>query len=207
MASRFSKATLAVLAALAFSGAAQSAAAQSWAVTPWVGYYLPTADIIGTDVVADEVSQQSALAFGGRVSRMFNSNWGAEFSLGYAASGIEDSDDEVDGNLMLFSLRAMYMFPTSGRMNIYGAFGLGYITRGGDAWDAGAGFDVDGKNDIAGNIALGVMFPVSEIMKLRIELEDYLYSAKFESGGIESDGQFQNDLMISAGLHIPFGGE
>ncbi len=205
MASRISKVLSLVLALLAVTGTARTAAAQSWAITPFIGYFLPTADIIGDDVVSDPISQQSTVMFGGRVARMFNANWGAEFSLGYAGSGVEDSDVEIDGSLMYFSGRALYLFPSSGRTNLYGAAGVGYITRGGDAWDTD-GIDVDGKNDLALNLAFGVMFPVGEMMKLRLEIEDFLYSAKFESGGFESDGQFQNDLMLSAGLHIPFGG-
>src|SRR5690606_20324470 len=88
MVSRISKAALVVLAALVFSGAAQSVSAQSWAVTPYLGYFLPTGSVFGEDDFGEDVSQQSAVMFGGRLARMFNSSWGAEFSVGYASSGL-----------------------------------------------------------------------------------------------------------------------
>jgi hypothetical protein len=205
MASRISKALFLSVVLLAGLGAVNSASAQSWAVTPYLGYFLPTGSVLGEDDFGEDVSQQSTLMFGGRLARMFNSSWGAEFSIGYAGSGLEgeDSGIEEDGNLMMFSLRALYMFPGTGKARLYGAAGLGYVTRGGDIWDD---FDVDGKNDIAGNLAFGVMFPLSPMLNLRFELEDYLYSAKFEDGSFESESKFQNDLVLSAGVHIPFGG-
>jgi hypothetical protein len=202
MVSRISKAALVVLAALVFSGAAQSVSAQSWAVTPFIGYYAPLSTIIGEEDIGADISHEKTIAFGGRLTRMLNSSWGVEASIGYSSSGLEDDDgDSVDGNVLAGSLRAIYMFPTSGTMNVYGAFGLGYVKHGGDFLD-----DIDGTSDIGGNLAVGAMFPVGGMMKIRVEVEDFLYSAKFDDGGIETEGKFQNDLYLTAGLYIPFGG-
>src|SRR5512145_943335 len=68
MVSRFGKALALGLAALAFS--AGQARAQSWAVTAYLGYYFPLGDVLSEEDVGENVSQQSTVAFGGRISRM-----------------------------------------------------------------------------------------------------------------------------------------
>ena len=206
MVSRFGKAFALALALLALGGAGREATAQSWAVTAYLGYYFPLGDVFSEEDVGENVAQQSTVAFGGRLSRMFSGNHlGVEFSLGYAGSGLEgeDSGIEVDGSVTMYSLRLLYFFGSSTNLRLYAAGGLGYVTRGGDAFE-----DIEGTGDVGGNLALGLLFPLGDTFDLRIELEDYLSSAGFEDDdGDESDSQFQNDFLLSAGLHIPFGGD
>lgn len=204
MVSRFGKALALGLAALAFS--AGQARAQSWAVTAYLGYYFPAGDVFTDEFATENISQQSTVAFGGRVSRMFSGNHlGVEFSIGYAGSGVEgdESGEELDGSLTMTSLRLLYFFGSSSNLRLYAAGGLGYVTRGGDAWE-----DIEGTGDIGGNLALGLLFPLGETLDLRVELEDYISSAAFDVGGGfgESDSELQNDFLLSAGIHIPFGG-
>jgi hypothetical protein len=204
MVSRFGKTFALALALIALAGGARDAAAQSWAVTAYLGYYYPLGDVLSEADVGENVSQQSTVAFGGRIARMFSANkLGVEFSLGYAGSGLEgeDSGIEIDGSLTMWSLRLIYMLGAGGNLRPYLAGGLGYVTRGGDAWE-----DIDGTGDIGGNLAVGLLFPLGETLNLRVELEDYLSSAGFESGGVESESEFQNDFLLSVGIHIPFGG-
>ena len=63
---------------------------------------------------------------------------------------------------------------------------------------------VDGTSDIGANLFLAYLFPMGERMKVRIEIEDYISSAGFEVGTFETDGQLQNDLVLSGGVMIPF---
>ncbi len=53
-----------------------------------------------------------------------------------------------------------------------------------------------------------VAFPVGSSLKLSVDVEDYLFAAKFrEAGtGVETASRFQNDLLLSVGLAIPLGG-
>ena len=135
------------------------------------------------------------MAFGGRLLRMFNAAWGAEFSVGYAGSGVEDSDDEEDASITMFSARLVRQFSPT----FMGGGGLAYVTRGGTFWE-----DIDGTSDIGANLFLAYLFPMGERMKVRIEIEDYISSAGFEVGTFETDGQLQNDLVLSGGVMIPF---
>lgn len=204
MVSRFGKAFAVALALVALSGAGREAGAQTWGVTAYLGYYFPLGDVLSADDVGENVSQQSTVAFGGRLSRMFSGDrLGVEFSLGYAGSGLEgeDSGAEIDGSMTMWSLRLLYMLGSAGKLRPYLAGGLGYVTRGGDAWE-----DIDGTGDIGGNLALGLLFPLGEMLDLRVELEDYLSSAGFSEGSFETNSEFQNDFLLSAGIHIPFGG-
>lgn len=207
MKSRSGTALIAASFALALAAIARPAAAQSWGMAAYAGYFLPTGDILAAPDVADPISQQDAMVIGGRVSMIFNGTWGAEFSLGYAGSGVEDSDDQVDGSLMLFSLRALYMFPAGDKLRLYGALGLGHILRQGDAWDEGTGLDEEEKNDYTGTLALGLRYPIGDRLRFRAELEDYLYTAKFDTGLGETEGQFQHDLVLSVGLHLTIGAD
>ena len=206
MVSRFGKGFALALALVALAGAGREAAAQAWGVTAYLGYYFPLADVVSAEdnPLGEAVSQQSTVAFGGRLSRMFSGDHlGVEFSIGYAGSGLEgeDSGNEVDGTMTMWSLRLLYMLGSAGKLRPYLAGGLGYLTRGGDAWE-----DIDSTGDIGGNLALGLLFPLGEMLDLRIELEDYLSSAAFDSALGETDSEFQNDFLLSAGIHIPFGG-
>ena len=204
MVSRFGKAFALALALIALAGAGREATAQTWGVTAYLGYYFPVADVIGEADAGQNISQQSTVAFGGRLSRMFSGDHlGVEFSIGYAGSGLEgeETGEEIDGTVTMWSLRLLYMLGSSGKLRPYLAGGLGYLTRGGDAWE-----DIDGTGDIGGNLALGLLFPLGETLDLRIELEDYISSAGFDTGTFETDSEFQNDFLLSAGIHIPFGG-
>lgn len=69
-------------------------------------------------------------------------------------------------------------------------------------WDG-----ADGTTDFGGVLGIGILLNVSDNIGVRIDAQDYLYSAKFsdEETGEETDSEFQNDLLFSAGLSIGLG--
>jgi hypothetical protein len=90
--------------------------------------------------------------------------------------------------------------------------GLAVISRGGEMWDslATGGLAVDGKTDVGAVIGGGLTLPVGRRLALRIDVEDYIHQAKFtldaQGTRLDTESQFQNDLVLSVGLAIQLGG-
>jgi opacity protein-like surface antigen len=194
---------LAALGALALGARPDAAAAQGFSVTPFVGYYAPLSNVIDEDGL--ELGSQTALTFGGRLGMQTTGPWGFEAALAYTTSGVESGGAEVDGNLMLMSVRALRTIGSLGPSgSLHLGAGLAYVMRGGDAWDALDDGGVEGINDFGGTLGLGARFSLSPMLNLRVDLEDYIYSAKFNDSSTETEGKLQNDLLLSVGLNFGF---
>ena len=55
------------------------------------------------------------------------------------------------------------------------------------------------KTNLGGLFGAGFRFPINQTLGLRLDVEDYVYSAS-----IDGKGKTQNDLITSAGLTIKF---
>ena len=196
MVSRISKAVGMVLVLAAVAGV-QSASAQGVSVTPFIGAYLPVSNV--ADDGGFDVKQKTGIAFGGRLTYMMQGNWGIEGEVAYASSKLEfDGVDGDNGNVIFFGAKAMYFFPSASNFRMHGGFGVGFTSRGGDDWDG-----ADETSTIGGILNLGFTTPLSGMMKLRVDVEDYIGSIAPVDG---LDSKLQNDLLITAGVMIPFGG-
>lgn len=122
-----------------------------------------------------------------------------------AAAEVEQDLAEPDAYVWLASLKGLYRFvpQPGGIFAIHVGGGVALIGRGGDAFE-----EVAGTTDVGGVLNLGATFDVSPQIAIRLDVEDYLYSAKFEDepSGVEiSDSAFQNDLVFTGGLAIRLG--
>ena len=200
---------------------AAPAAAQTWSITPWLGYSFPGGDV-GEFTDGDATltaSQGSGFAFGAMLGYDGTGKVGFDFGLGYLSSDVEaefcvdgagcDSVDE-SGSVLSLNARARYAFSTSETRTIYGAAGLAYLMRGGDAWDEVAlGDEVDGKDDFGVSLALGMRHAIGERMSIVVELEDVLFSGELDADfgtGVESNSNINNHFTLKGGVRIPFGG-
>jgi Outer membrane protein beta-barrel domain len=208
----------AVFAAIVFVLGFQAAPAraQSWSITPWLGYSFPTGDV-GNFSDADEelkISQGSGFAFGGFLGYDGAGKIGFDFGLGYLSSDVEaefceagDCTDVGDESSSVITLngRVRYMFSGPEAQNkFYGAAGLAYLMRGGDGYE-----DVDGADDIGISLAIGMRRPLTEMMQLVVEFEDVLFSGELDEdfgGGVESNSNINNHFTLRGGVRIPFGG-
>lgn len=196
MMSRISKAVGMVLVLAAVAGV-QSASAQGVSVTPFIGAYLPVSSVV--DESGFELKQKTGIAFGGRLTYMMQGNWGIEGEVAYASSKLElNGEDGESGNVIFFGAKAMYFFPSASNFRVHAGAGLGLTSRGGDDWDG-----ADESSTIGGILNLGFTAPLSGMMKLRVDVEDYIGSIAPIDG---LDSKLQNDLLITAGVMIPFGG-
>ncbi len=116
---------------------------------------------------------------------------------------------QLDGNVWLAGLKALYRFApqASGIWALHIGGGPVLIGRGGDAWE-----DTEGTTDIGAVLNLGATFDVTPQVAIRLDVEDYLYSAKFKESGTPigdvdiGDSKFQNDFLFTGGIVIRLGG-
>ncbi len=196
MVSRISKAVGMVLVLAAVAGV-KSVSAQGVSVTPFIGAFLPVSSVL--DESGFEVKQKTGIVFGGRLTYQMQGNWGIEGEVAYANSKLEfDGVDGDGGNVIFFGAKAMYFFPSASNFRVHAGAGLGFTSRGGDDWDG-----ADETSTIGGILNLGFTTPLSGMMKLRVDVEDYIGSIAPLDG---ADSQLQNDLLVTAGVMIPFGG-
>lgn len=195
--------SLAALGALALVAAPQVSEAQV-SVTPFVGYYAPLGTLI-EDGGSEVFSTQSAMVFGGRLGFASTGPLGFEATVAYSGAGLESGGEEADGNVMILSGRALYRLGGLGPSGtLHAGAGLAYIMRGGDVWDDIESADVDGVDDFGGTIGLGAQFSLSQMMSIRVDVEDFIYNGEIHNDVDETDSKLQNDLMLSAGLNFGF---
>lgn len=177
-------------------------------IEPYVGVYIPFADIAnqaidGVDVVA---KQKEALAVGGRIGiglgiLAVEGNFMYAFSDGEntAEGGTESQSAGIwaaDARLLLKLL--------PGPISLHISGGPAFIGRSGDFYS-----DVtDGKTDLGGAVGAGLRVKLPGILAIRGDADLYLYSASVTANiegvpaPVTTDSQFQADLVLSAGLVI-----
>jgi hypothetical protein len=205
----FKRAT--VLAALAlFALAARPALAPEVMVdiNPFGGIYFPIADLVDQDIegVAVTAKQKLGPLFGARVTVWINESFGVEGGFAYSITDAEGEEagvtGEEDANVMLGTLMGLYQFAPSPGTPFMLHFGAGpaLIIHGGDAYE-----DWEGTTDIGGSIIFGGTYDVSDMVAIRFNAQDFMYQAKFDQAGLETDGKFQNDLVFTGGVVIKVG--
>jgi hypothetical protein len=110
----------------------------------------------------------------------------------------------LKGNEILASGRLTY-HPSRSNFRLIG--GVGYMKRGGDAWDEanfspGATFD---KSIIGGVVGFGARANVTPRFSLDLDVEGFLYSSDADEGGTTFTAKFQQDILVSIGIPIRFG--
>lgn len=182
------------------------------------GLYLPVSDLVEADDpegIGADLSHAAAAAFGARLTLWLTEVFGVEGGFAYALSDVEievDGEDQCvgdvcDANAWLANVKGLYRFMAQPDANwgLHFGAGLGLIGRGGDFWDQ---VDVDGTTDIGGVLNAGLTVDVTPNIAIRVDVEDYLYSAKFNDpeSDAETESKFQNDLLFLGGLSFKVGG-
>lgn len=180
----------------ALSLAARPAMAQgSLTITPWGGIYVPTKNEFSS--VDTDIKRNNAFMGGARLTFWGNSPLGLEFTGGYSPANVEIAGGTIneDKNTNVFVGSAKLMLgisPASSSFGLYVGGGPALIRRGEDVTA-----ESESVTDWGGVIGAGLRFPLGSSVGLRLDLEDYLYDGDFSG-----DDDFQNDLVISAGLSL-----
>lgn len=194
-------------------------------LTPYVGVYLPTADLVNNQAVPDpgplepetfSMGHQTGLAVGLRASRSVSSKLWLELELQYAWSAIEatasrrepfpEPTQTLDARVITIGADVLYeLFRapfTPFAIHVLG--GLGLTFRGGEFFDEGGGFfeSLDAGSNLSLVLGAGLRYDLSPKLGLRFDIRDYLHSYKQSLPQGEFDSELQNDLWITGGLEI-----
>lgn len=219
-----------VAALVAVSQPAVSQTMHRLVVTPYVGAYMPAADVGRASVSENGTSAEFALrhkntlALGGTASYWLSDRWAVEVGAAYSATDVKASTSVPFGNgalgisgkehanLWLGSAKAMVnLMPAASDFRLRFGFGPAVISRAGKAYRSDSETSVSGKTSYGGAFSLCTRVPVRGPLALRLRAEDYLYQSNLKirdkgdpSASMSFGRRTQNDFVLSAGLQIGF---
>jgi hypothetical protein len=194
------------LAALALAVAlaqAAPAAAQKVSISPTIGVYIPTSELIKA-ANGDEFKQEVGLALGGRINVNVSPRFGILTSVTYVPSDLKidlATGDQVktDANLLFGSARAtFYVLPITSPVWFAINGGGSYIRRSGAAFA-----DADDKDDIGGVVGATVGFRLGSVLSFYVAADDYIYGTRIDETTLEADKKTQNDVHLQVGFGVP----
>jgi outer membrane beta-barrel protein len=209
--SRYRGAVLALLLALVPSSLA--AQGLKFSASGFGGALIPTTDLVDeatTDTI-HKFGLKTGWTLGGRAAVWITPRFGIEAEGAYASSDLDitnveggavQADTTLPATLFYGSINAMYtvIAPPLDPFSVYLAGGIGVVSRSGDGIEQAFG----SKTEVAGTLGVGFRYSVSPTVIIRADLRDYISS--FKSDRLGSESKLQNDLLVTAGVEVGFGG-
>ena len=182
--------------------AATSAAAQKVYLSPTIGVYIPTTELIKA-ANGEEFKQEVALAVGGRLGLNFGSRFGVFTSVSYVPSSLRFSFNEnestLDANLLFGTARAtLYAIPTTSPVWLSFNGGASLIKRGGEAYE-----DVEDQTDVGGVVGATIGFNLGGFLSFYVAAEDHIYGTTFGDATTLEEKRTQNDVQLAVGFGVP----
>jgi opacity protein-like surface antigen len=206
------------------------------AISGFGGAYLPASDLTtgifnfspgsipGFPAFSGDVAatfrQKTAFQFGGRATVWPTQRFGIEAEAAYALSDLNvdllvpiidpgppltvnlfEGSDKINSSVFLGSVNVVFglIRPPLEPLVVFISGGIGFVSRGGDA-----GRIFDSTSNVAFTWGFGLKYGVARGLWLRADVRDYIY--KFDAGIEQLKSKWQNDLLVSAGLEVSFGG-
>jgi Outer membrane protein beta-barrel domain len=193
-----------VLAVAALVLAAAPAEAQRVSLSPTIGVYIPTSELVKA-AEGQEFKQEVAVSVGGRLGVTLSPRFGVETSVSYVPSSLRFTFDQTetttDANLLLGTVRASFhAIPMTSPVWLTINGGASMIRRGGEAYE-----DVEDRNDIGGVVGATVGFRLGSMLNFYVAAEDYIYGTKVEDADLGDLSQTQNDVQLAFGFGFPVG--
>jgi Outer membrane protein beta-barrel domain len=184
---------------------AQPLLAQRISITPNIGVYVPTTELVKA-ASGEEFKQEMSITLGGRVGVMFGNRLGLEFTGAYAPSDLKVTatgfgDQTEDANVFTGSGRiSFHVIPASSPISFQVTGGVGVINRSGAFYA-----DVEKKTDIGGTLGATAGFRLGSLLRIQVSAEDYIYKPRAEIPGFgpADEKKTQNDIHLSFGVGIP----
>lgn len=192
----------------------------SFAISAFGGVYFPAADLFDETGPGGAISygHQAGFAGGGRLAVWPTSRIGIEAEAAYLSAKIEGdlllvtdtglvtltADEDATAFVGSVSLVYALIRPPLEPLAVYLSGGVGWVSRGGDFFE-----DFEDTSDIAGVVGLGIKYGVARGVWLRADLKDYIskYEEEVFSDAIGDDtSRLQNDMVITGGFEVRFGG-
>jgi len=190
------------------------AAGQSrFEITPFVGGYFPTKSLVAdTSGGATIFETTSGPVVGGRVTYLLSPRLGLEGSFGVASSKTRlfagSSDLEFRSTTYMADARVVFQVNNPSSPTGLHLSGGAALTRASNAFftltDEVGQLSYDPS--IGFVLGAGISRRIGTGMRLRIDLEDRIYTAKFDvpAGGINIDDETQHDIIFSTGVAFAF---
>lgn len=182
--------------------AASPAAAQRVSLSPTIGVYIPTSELVKA-ASGEEFKQEVGLAVGGRLGLTLSPRFGIETSVTYVPSDLrfafDGSETTTDANLLLGTARAtLHVIPFTQPVWLSLNGGVSLIRRGGEAFEA-----AEDDTSLGGVVGATVGFRLGSMLSFYVAAEDYIYGS--DLGGIDGGSRTQNDVQLAVGFGFPVG--
>lgn len=191
-------------AGLALALVAAPAEAQRLSLSPTIGVYIPTSELVKASQ-GEEFKQEIALSVGGRLGITISPRFGVETSVSYVPSSLRftfnDTETKTDANLLLGTVRATFhAIPITSPVWLSLNGGVSMIRRGGEAYA-----EAEDKNDVGGVVGATVGFRLGSMLSFYVAAEDYIYGTRLEGTSLADESRTQNDVQIALGFGFPVG--
>lgn len=195
-----STALCAVLALMAVD--ATTAAAQRVFLSPTVGVYIPTSELVKA-ASGEEFKQEIGLAVGGRLGLNFTPRLGLVTSVSYVPSNLRftfnQNETKTDANLLFGTARLTYqVVPWTSPVWLGLNAGASLVKRGGEAYET-----AEDKTDVGGVVGATLGFNLGSMLSFYVAAEDYIYGTSFAEAGTLEEKRTQNDLQLAVGFGLP----
>ena len=190
-----------VLCILAAVVLARPAEAQRLSLSPTIGVYIPTSELVKA-ANGEAFKQEVGLAVGGRLGLTLSPRFGIETSVSYVPSDLrftlDDSETTTDANLLLGTARAtLHVIPITQPVWLSVNGGVSLIKRGGEAFEA-----AEDDTDVGGVVGATVGFRLGSMLSFYVAAEDYIYGTNLAQG---DESVTQNDVQVAVGFGFPVG--
>jgi Outer membrane protein beta-barrel domain len=187
---------------VALIAAATPVAAQRVSLSPTIGVYIPTSELVKA-ANGEEFKQEIALAVGGRLGINFTPRLGLVTSVSYVPSNLRftfnQNETKTDANLLFGSARASYqVIPYTSPVWLGINAGASLIKRGGDAYA-----DAEDKSDVGGVVGATLGFRLGSFLSFYVAADDYIYGTTFADASTLEEKKTQNDVQLSVGFGLP----
>ncbi len=181
------------------------ASAQRLSLSPTVGVYIPTSELLKA-ANGDQFKQEVGIALGGRLGVSFSPRFGIETSVSYVPSKLNFQFDQTgaqtktDANLLFGSLRAtLHVIPLTKPVWLTVNGGASLVKHGGDAYK-----DVQDKTDVGGVVGASIGLNLGGPLSFYVAADDYIYGTRI-ADPTATTKQTQNDVQIAVGFGLPIG--
>lgn len=201
---------LALLALVGLLGPAASAVAQKVSLSPTIGVYIPTTELVKA-ANGEQFKQEIGLAVGGRLGVNFSPRFGILTSATYVPSDLKvdlASGQQVKdkANLLFGTARAtLNVLPVTAPVWLSLNGGGSYVRRSGDAYEA-----VSDRDDIGAVVGATLGFNLGGLLSFYVAADDYVYGTRLETTSqgptLGETKKTQNDVQLAVGFGVPLGG-
>jgi len=178
-------------------------AAQRISLSPTIGVYIPTSELVKA-ANGQEFKQEISLAVGGRLGLNFTPRLGLVTSVTYVPSDLKfnlngETQSKDKANLLFGTARATYyVLPTTAPVWFNINAGGSLVRRSGEAFDS-----LEDKTDVGGVVGTAVGLNLGGFLSFYVAADDYIYGTTFADASTLEEKKTQNDIQLSVGFGVP----